>query len=140
MPLQKNELACSSAGGSCQLSQYHNMPAYNMAAAPDLGLWRPLGNNVIEYSSTSRAYQLNDCKNMHSIMLQLEMSRNVAACYRPGMSLPLRRQTSAMGSMYFSFENERLPLQLVTMRIRFVRCAISIFGNEHLIRLSIVSL
>ena len=109
-------------------------------AAPDLGLWRPLGNNVIENSSTSRAYQLNDCKNMHSIMLQLEMSRNVAACYRPGMSLPLRRQKSAMGSMYFSFENERLPLQLVTMRIRFVRCAISIFGNEHLIRLSIVSL
>ena len=108
--------------------------------APDLGLWRPLGNNVIENSSTSRAYQLNDCKNMHSIILQLKMSRNVAACYRPGMSLPLRRQKSAMGSMYFSFENERLPLQLVTMRIRFVRCAISIFGNEHLIRLSIVSL
>ena len=109
-------------------------------AAPDLGLWRPLGNNVIENSSTSRAYQLNDCKNMHSIMFQLKMSRNVAACYRPGMSLPLRRQKSAMGSMYFSFENERLPLQLVTMIIRFVRCAISIFGNEHLIRLSIVSL
>ena len=109
-------------------------------AAPDLGLWRPLGNNVIENSSTSRAYQLNDCKNMHSIMLQFKMSRNVAACYRPGMSLPLRRHKSAMGSMYFSFENERLPLQLVTMRIRSVRCAISIFGKEHLIRLSIVSL
>ena len=73
-------------------------------------------------------------------MLQLKMSMNVDACYRPGMSLPLRRQKSAMGSMYFSFENERLPLQLVTMRIRFVRCAISIFGNEHLIRLFIVSL
>ena len=39
-----------------------------------------------------------------------------------------------------SFENERLPLQLLTMRIRFVRCAISTFGNEHLIRESIVSL
>ena len=58
-------------------------------------------------------YQLNDCKNMHSIMLQLKMSRNVAACYRRGMSLPLRRQKSAMGSMYFSFENERLPLQSI---------------------------
>ena len=44
-----------------------------------------------------------------------------------------------MRSMYFSFENERL-LQLVTMRIRFVRCAISTFGNEQLIRLSIFSL
>ena len=44
-----------------------------------------------------------------------------------------------MRSMYFSFENERLPLQLVTMRIMFVRCAISTFGNEHLIRLYIVS-
>ena len=41
--------------------------------------------------------------------------------------------------MYFSFENERLPLQLVTMRIMLVRCAISTFGNEHLIRLYIVS-
>ena len=41
--------------------------------------------------------------------------------------------------MYFSFENERLTLQLVTMRIMFVRCAISTFGNEHLIRLYIVS-
>ena len=30
---------------------------------PDLGLWRPLGNNVIEKSSTSWAYQLNDFKN-----------------------------------------------------------------------------
>ena len=63
-------------------------------------------------------------------MLQLKMSRNVAACYRPAMSLPLRRQKSAMGSMYFSFENERLPLQLVTMRIRFVRCAILLFGKD----------
>ena len=62
------------------------------------------------------------------------------SCYRLGMFLPLRRPKSAMGSMYFSFENERLPLQLVTMRIRFVRCAMSIFGNEYLIRLSIVSL
>ena len=112
----------------------------SLSAAPDLGLWRPLGNNVIENSSTSRAYQLNDCQNMHSIMLQLKMSWNVAACYRLGMSPSLRRQKSAMGSMYFSFENKRLPLQLVTTRIRFVRCAISIFGNEHLIRLSIVSL
>ena len=25
---------------------------------PDLGLWRPLGNNVIEKSSTSWSYQL----------------------------------------------------------------------------------
>ena len=33
-----------------------------------------------------------------------------------------------------------LLLQLVIMRIRFVRCAISTFGSEHLIRLSIVSL
>ena len=37
--------------------------------------------------------------------------------------------------MYFSFENEPLLLQLVTMRTRFVRCAISTFGNEHIIRL-----
>ena len=87
-------------------------------------------------------------------MLQFKMSRNVAAAptattlhtkvtvYRPGMFLPLRRGKSAMISMYLSFENERLPLQLVTMRIRFVRCTISkvTFGNEHLIRLSIVSL
>ena len=39
-------------------------------AVPDLGLWRPLGNNVIEKSSTTWAYQLNDCKNMH--MLQFK--------------------------------------------------------------------
>ena len=45
-----------------------------------------------------------------------------------------------MTSVYFSFENERLTLQLVAMRIRFVRCAISTFVNEHFIRLSIVSL
>ena len=56
------------------------------------------------------------------------------------MFLPLRRAKSAMGSLYLPFENERSPLQLVTMRIRFVRCAISTFGNEHLIRLSIVIL
>ena len=56
------------------------------------------------------------------------------------MFLPLRQAKSAMRYMYLSFENERLPLQLLTMRIRFVRCAISTFGNEHLIRLSIVSL
>ena len=30
-------------------------------------------------------------------------------------------------------------MQLVTMIIRFVRCGISTFGNEHLIRLSIVT-
>ena len=47
------------------------------------------------------------------------------------MFLPLRPAKSAMRSMYFSFENEPLPLQLVTMRIRFVHCAISTFGNEH---------
>ena len=58
----------------------------------------------------------------------------------PGMFLRLRRAKSAMRSMYLSFENERLPLQLVAMRIRFVRCAISTFVHEHLIRLSIVSL
>ena len=45
-----------------------------------------------------------------------------------------------MRSMYFSFENEPLLLQLVTMSIKLARCAISTFGNEHLIRLSIVSL
>ena len=55
------------------------------------------------------------------------------------MFLRLRRAKSAMISMYFSFENERLPLQLVAMRIRFVRCAISTFVNEHLTRLSIVN-
>ena len=33
--------------------------------------------------------------------------------------------------MYFSFENERSPLQFVTIRIS----AISTFGNEHLTRL-----
>ena len=85
-------------------------------------------------------------------MLQFKMSRNVAAAptattlhtqmivYRPGMFLPSRRTKSAMISMYFSFENEPLLLQLVTMSIRLVRCAISTFGNEYLIRLSIVSL
>ena len=56
------------------------------------------------------------------------------------MFLPLRRAKSATRSMYLRFENERLPLQLLTMRIRFVRCAMSTFGNEHVIRLSIVSL
>ena len=45
-----------------------------------------------------------------------------------------------MRPIYFNSENERLPQHLVTMRIRFVRCAISTLGNEHLIRLSIVSL
>ena len=74
---------------------------------------------------------------MHSIgpniVLQFKMSRNVAATDQA--CLPLCRSKSAMGSMYFSFENERLQLQLVTMIIRFVRCPISTFGNEHLIRL-----
>ena len=38
--------------------------------------------------------------------------------------------------IYFSFENERLPLQyLFVTIIRFVRCAISTFENEHLITL-----
>ncbi len=80
---------------------------------------------------------------MHSIMLQFKMSSNVATAptattrhnlvtvYRPGMFLPLRRAKSAMRSMYISLENEGLPLQLMTMRIRFVRCAISTVGNEH---------
>ena len=68
--------------------------------APDLGLWRPLGNNVIENSSTSRAYQLNDCKNMHSIMLRLKMSRNVAACYRPGMSRATFASTKVSDGIY----------------------------------------
>ena len=87
---------------------------------------------------------------MHSIVLQFKMSRNVAAAPTKQHFVPkllstdqflrLRRAKSPMRSMYFRFENERLPLQLVAMIIRFVRCAISTFVNEHLIRLSIVSL
>ena len=93
-------------------------------------------------------------KSMHSIhMLQFKMSRNVAAAPKKNHCVPkllstdqacvyvcVEQSKAAMISMYFSLENERLPLQLVAMRIRFVRCAISTFVNEHLIRLSIVSL
>ena len=47
---------------------------------PDLGLWRPLGNNIIEKTSTPWPNKFNDCKDMCGIiMLQLTMSRNVAA-------------------------------------------------------------
>ena len=47
---------------------------------PDLGLWRPLGNNIIEMTSTPWPNKCNDCKDMCGIiMLQLTMSRNVAA-------------------------------------------------------------
>ena len=47
---------------------------------PDLGLWRPLGNNIIENTSTPWLNKFNDCKDMCGIiMLQLTMSRNVAA-------------------------------------------------------------
>ena len=49
-------------------------------AVPDVGLWMPLGNNIIEKTSTSWPNKFNDCKDMCSIiMLQLTMSRNVAA-------------------------------------------------------------
>ena len=37
--------------------------------------------------------------------------------------------------VYFSFENERSPLQFVTIRIKYIRNAISTFGNEHLTRI-----
>ena len=70
---------------------------------PDLGLWRPLGNNIIENTSTPWPNKFNDCKDMCGIiMLQLTMSRNVAATqtviivcpevtsYRPDTFLPLR--------------------------------------------------
>ena len=47
---------------------------------PDLGLWMPLGNNIIENTSTPWPNKFNDCKDMCGIiMLQLTMSRNVAA-------------------------------------------------------------
>ena len=42
--------------------------------------------------------------------------------------------------MYFSFENERSPLQFVTIRIKYIRSAVSTFGNEHLTRLPMISL
>ena len=52
------------------------------AAVPDLGLWRPLGNNIIENSSTPWPNKFNDCKDMCGIiMLQLTMSPNVAATH-----------------------------------------------------------
>ena len=47
---------------------------------PNLGLWRPLGNNIIEKTSTPWPNKFNDCKDMCGIIiLQLTMSRNVAA-------------------------------------------------------------
>ena len=47
---------------------------------PDLGLWRPLGNTIIEKTYTPWPNKCNDCKDMCGIiMLQLTMSRNVAA-------------------------------------------------------------
>ena len=47
---------------------------------PDLGLWRPLVNNIIEKTSTPWPNKFNDCKDMCGIIiLQLTMSRNVAA-------------------------------------------------------------
>ena len=49
------------------------------------------------------------------------------SCYRPGMFLPLRRPKSAMVSMYFSFENERLPLPLVTMIIILLGSSVGLF-------------
>ena len=49
-------------------------------AVPDLGLWRPLGNNIIENTSTPWSNKFNDCKDICGIiMVQLTMSRNVAA-------------------------------------------------------------
>ena len=54
----------------------HRMPL----SVPDLGLWRPLDNNITENTSTPWPNKFNDCKDMCGIiMLQLTMSRNVAA-------------------------------------------------------------
>ena len=43
-------------------------------AVPDLGLWRPLGNKVIEKVVDVMSIS---CKKMHSIMLQFKMSRSL---------------------------------------------------------------
>ena len=148
---------------------------------PDLGLWRPLGNTIIENTSTPWPNTFNDCKDMCGIiMLQLKChGTNVAAkqtvttfcpyvtAYRPNTFLSLRWAKSVMRAskyvsrrmsysmlisdicvtrsfvmvvrslflVYFSFENERSPLQFVTIIIKYIRNAISTFGNEHLTRI-----
>ena len=54
------------------------------ATVPDLGLWRPLGNNIIENTSTPWPNKFNDCNDMCGIiMLQLTMSPNLAAVLIP---------------------------------------------------------
>ena len=69
---------------SVYLTMYNNIHGVSSLSmyepVPDLGLWRPLGNNIIEKTSTPLANKFNDCKDMCGlIMLQLTMSRNVAA-------------------------------------------------------------
>ena len=45
------------------------------------------------------------------------------------------RAQPVLGVTYFTFENERSPLQFVTIIIKYIRNAISTFGNEHLTRI-----
>ena len=51
----------------------------------------------------------------------------------------LHQRPGQQRSMYLSFENERLPLQLVAMRLGS-NVVLSTFRTEHVIRLSIVRL
>ena len=66
-------------------------PKAVLLTVPDLGLWRPLGNFFfIEKTSTPWPNQFNDCSDMCGIiMLQLTMSRNVAATQTVTTCCPL---------------------------------------------------
>ena len=53
-----------------------------LESVPDFGLWRPLGNNIIEKTSTPWPNKFNDCKDIcgmdagvsaHSPMCQIEL-------------------------------------------------------------------
>ena len=74
--------------------------------------------------SNSKVKECSCCTNNTSCLSYCLQTRHVSTFASSKVS----------AEIYFSFENERLPRQLVTI-IRFVRCAISTFENELLITL-----
>ena len=65
-----------------------------------LGLWRPLGNNVIETRSTSGAYIFIYCKKMRGICFNSKMPRNVAKAGTQPMDQQRRRRRRRLHNNY----------------------------------------
>ena len=91
---KKYELACSSAGGSCQLSQCHNMPAYNLVdgiTALDISTG-PLARRTFQTAGPVRASTFH---------LSLARMGHLDICRPTRLQIVLAR-TMTNHSMYFS--------------------------------------